>query len=105
MRSIGRARPVFFACISGFLASLVIFFLPLASAFPSFERSSAKAPCQQVNESSSPIKPLIIIKVPTGTPSPQPAPELFGLRAALTRWSKIIFNGLLRAHLMRKFRH
>jgi hypothetical protein len=33
--------------------------------------------------------------MPNGTPSPPPAPQLFRLRAALTRWSKNIFNGLL----------
>jgi hypothetical protein len=54
--------------------------------FPPFERSSAKSPCRQVNESFIPVKPLIVQgKIPNGTPSPPHAPQLFWLRAWLIR--------------------
>jgi hypothetical protein len=70
---------------------------------PSSERLSANSPCLQVNESSSPLQPLLIRgKLPNETPSPPPAPQLLLLRAALTRWSKNIFNGLLRVPVNEK---
>ena len=67
------------------------------------ERSSAKSPCRRVNESCSPLQPLIIAgKIPNGTPTPPPAPQLFRLRASVNLRSQNIFNGFLRVPVNEK---
>ena len=63
---------------------------------PCSERSSAISPCGQVNETSSPLQPLIMRgKISNGTPSRTPAPQLFRRRASVNLRRRNIFNGLL----------
>ena len=85
-----------FVCILR-MAAFVCQLVPDAFVrIPSPERSSAKSPCGQVNESSSPLQSLIIAgKIPNGTPSPPPAPQLLRLCASVNSQSRNIFNGLL----------
>ena len=71
--------------------------------FPSSERSSAKSPCRRVNDSCSPLQPLIIVgKIPNGTPSPPPVLHLFRPRASVNSRSQNIFNGFLRVPVNEK---
>ena len=61
--------------------------LTLASAFLLLKDPQRNRLAEQVNESFSPLQPLKIAilrgKIPNGTPSPPPAPQLFRLCASV----------------------
>jgi hypothetical protein len=92
-----------FVCISWMAASVCQLVPDPFVRIPSSERSSAKSPCRQVNESSSPLQPLIIEgKKPNGTQSPPPTPQLFRLCASVNSRCRNTLNGLLRVPVNEK---